>query len=33
MFLKEAFGYKEPVFQEEVLNEFMQKKLDAQRTL
>ena len=31
IFLREAFGYKEPVFQPEMLDEFLQKKLDARR--
>lgn len=32
VFLREAFGYKEPVFQLELLDAFMAQKLDARRT-
>ena len=31
-FIREAFGYKEPLFPQEMLNEFMQQKLEARRT-
>lgn len=31
IFLREAFGYREPVFRPEVLDEFMRRKLDARR--
>ena len=32
IFIREAFGYKEPLFQPEMLDEFMLGKLDARRT-
>jgi hypothetical protein len=32
IFIREAFGYKEPLFQPEMLDEFMRGKLDARRT-
>lgn len=32
IFLREAFGYKEPLFPPEMLDEFMLQKLDAKRT-
>lgn len=31
-FIREAFGYREPVFPPSMLDEFMQQKLDAERT-
>ena len=32
IFIREAFGYKEPLFPQEMLDEFMAQKLDAHRT-
>ena len=32
IFIREAFGYKEPLFPQEMLDEFMLQKLDAHRT-
>ena len=32
IFIREAFGYKEPLFQPAMLDEFMLQKLDAHRT-
>ena len=32
IFIREAFGYKEPLFPQEMLDRFMQQKLDAHRT-
>ena len=32
IFIREAFGYKEPLFQPEMLDAFMLGKLDAHRT-
>lgn len=32
IFIREAFGYKEPLFPPEMLNAFMTQKLDAHRT-
>ena len=32
IFIREAFGYKEPLFPQEMLDHFMQQKLDAHRT-
>ena len=32
IFIREAFGYKEPLFQPEMLDAFMLSKLDARRT-
>ena len=32
IFLREAFGYGEPLFQPALLDEFMRQKLDARRT-
>ncbi len=32
IFIREAFGYKEPLFQQEILDEFLLQKLDAHRT-
>lgn len=32
LFRREAFGYREPVFPPAMLDEFMEKKLDAHRT-
>ena len=32
IFLREAFGYKEPLFQPAMLDEFMLRKFDARRT-
>ena len=32
IFIREAFGYKEPLFPQEMLDEFMAQKLDADRT-
>ena len=32
IFIREAFGYKEPLFPQEMLDAFMQQKLDAHRT-
>ena len=32
IFIREAFGYKEPLFPQEMLDKFMQQKLDAHRT-
>lgn len=32
IFIREAFGYKEPLFPQEMLDEFMRQKLDAKRT-
>lgn len=32
IFLRESFGYKEPLFPQEMLDEFMLQKLDAHRT-
>lgn len=32
IFLRESFGYKEPLFPQEMLDEFMLQKLDARRT-
>ena len=32
IFIREAFGYKEPLFPQEMLDEFLQQKLDAHRT-
>ena len=31
-FIRESFGYKEPVFPPEMLDTFMERKLDARRT-
>ena len=31
IFIREAFGYKEPLFPQEMLHRFMQQKLDAHR--
>ena len=32
IFIREAFGYKEPLFPQEMLDKFMQQKLEAHRT-
>ena len=32
IFIREAFGYKEPLFPQEMLDTFMAQKLDARRT-
>lgn len=32
IFIREAFGYKEPLFPQEMLDEFLLQKLDAHRT-
>ena len=32
IFIREAFGYKEPLFPQEMLDKFMQQKLEARRT-
>ena len=32
IFIREAFGYKEPLFPQEMLDTFLQQKLDAHRT-
>ena len=32
IFIREAFGYKEPLFQPAMLDEFMLRKFDARRT-
>ena len=32
IFIREAFGYKEPLFQSAMLDEFMLRKFDARRT-
>ena len=32
IFIREAFGYKEPLFPQEMLDKFMQQKLAAHRT-
>ena len=32
IFIREAFGYKEPLFPQEMLDEFLMQKLDAHRT-
>ena len=32
IFIREAFGYKEPLFPQEMLDAFMAQKLDARRT-
>lgn len=32
IFLREAFGYKEPLFPQEMLDEFLLQKFDAKRT-
>ena len=32
IFIREAFGYKEPLFQPELLDQFLLQKLDARRT-
>ena len=32
IFLRESFGYKEPLFPQEMLDEFMQQKFQARRT-
>ena len=32
IFIREAFGYKEPLFPPAMLDEFMLQKLDAHRT-
>ena len=32
IFIREAFGYKDPLFPQEMLDRFMQQKLDAHRT-
>ena len=32
IFIREAFGYKEPLFPQEMLEKFMQQKLEAHRT-
>ena len=32
IFIREAFGYKEPLFPPEMLDAFMTQKLDAHRT-
>ena len=32
IFIREAFGYKEPLFPQEMLDEFLRQKFDAHRT-
>ena len=32
IFIREAFGYKEPLFPQEMLDKFMQQKMEAHRT-
>lgn len=32
LFIRESFGYSEPLFPQEMLDEFMRQKLDAKRT-